>query len=191
MSLGLNCTTSHVNVLRRTPEGCTEASQQKINCTFSIVFFLQTKQKTEFYPADKMKDEQLQQTKKTYKKTLHECFLSKFCYCSKIWHSIFEFKTAPDNFHLLFKFFVPLSSVASHWFHISIGKGGFIFTIGLSMQLLLKYIASSSDFSTKLFFFENVCYFLNNQLKRCFFLSTGIRAGNIRRADSISGKFSY
>ena len=33
-SLRLNCTASHVNVLRRTPGGCKEASRQKIKYPF-------------------------------------------------------------------------------------------------------------------------------------------------------------
>ena len=35
MSLGLNCTASRVNVLRRTPGGCKEASRQKIKHPFT------------------------------------------------------------------------------------------------------------------------------------------------------------
>ena len=36
MSLGLNCTASHVNVLRGTRWGCKEASRQKIKYPFNI-----------------------------------------------------------------------------------------------------------------------------------------------------------
>ena len=59
-------------------------------------------------------------------------------------------------------------------FHISIGIGGFLLTIGFSIYVLLKIFYKFIHFFDDTFFellsLDNVCYFLNNQLKRCFYM---------------------
>ena len=68
-----------------------------------MIVFLQKKTKTEFYSEDKK--EELQKKEKNIRK-ISKRFLSKFCYCSEIWHSIFELISASDILHLFFYFFV-------------------------------------------------------------------------------------
>ena len=66
-------------------------------------FSAKKKQKRNFI--QKTKQEYLQKKKKKNILKMSERFLSKFCYCSEIWHSIFEFISASDILHLFFLFF--------------------------------------------------------------------------------------
>ena len=67
-------------------------------------FSAKKKQKRNFI--HKTKKEYLQKKKEKNKPKMSKSFLSKFCYCSEIWHSIFEFISASDILHLFCYFFV-------------------------------------------------------------------------------------
>ena len=65
-------------------------------------FSAKKKQKRNFI--QKTKKEYLQKKKKKNILKMSKRFISKFCYCSEIWHSIFEFISASDILHLFFIF---------------------------------------------------------------------------------------
>ena len=110
-----------------------ELSKNSIYC-FSVVNVVQ-KGSTPKYPTPKYPKSQ--NTKND--------FLSKFCYCSEIWHSIFELISASDILHLFF----------------------FIFSYRGRLEHNIHFF---DDTFFELFSLDNVCYFLNNKLKRCFYM---------------------
>ena len=76
MSLGLNCIASHVNVLRRTPGGCKEASRQKNQTYLHVmtVFFAKKNKNGILFRKQEKEDLQKENIPKTSKR-----FLSNFC----------------------------------------------------------------------------------------------------------------
>ena len=70
-----------------------------------MIVSLQKKTKTEFYSEDKKKNIYSKKKKKNIPK-ISKRFLSKFCYRSEIWHSVFKLISASDILHLFLYFLV-------------------------------------------------------------------------------------